>query len=124
MPAFESRRVRIQPLTVTGTSFGAFPARISRTLSARLSIDRELPREGELSSDCSEWRCPQGGGGRNPASGSDSDKWFEIDSNKRSVAADVMRHRAVNGSHGSAFAKHSSKDRDSRGDGTTGVQPR
>jgi hypothetical protein len=39
MPAFESRRVRTQPLTVTPSSFGASPARISRTLNALLSID-------------------------------------------------------------------------------------
>jgi len=39
MPAFESRRVRTQPLTVTGASFGASPARISRTLNALLSIE-------------------------------------------------------------------------------------
>ena len=41
MPAFESRRVRTQPLTVTGASCGAWPARIPRTLKSRLSIDRE-----------------------------------------------------------------------------------
>src|SRR5580704_6001716 len=34
MPAFESRRVRTQPFTVTAESFGAAPARISRTLKA------------------------------------------------------------------------------------------
>src|SRR5262249_60963728 len=39
MPAFESRRVRTQPLTVTGASFGASPTRISRTLNARLSVE-------------------------------------------------------------------------------------
>src|SRR5690242_12283591 len=33
MPALESRRVRTQPFTVTGASFGARPARMSRTLS-------------------------------------------------------------------------------------------
>jgi hypothetical protein len=42
MPAFESRRVRTQPLTVTGASFGASPARISRTLNARLSIESSI----------------------------------------------------------------------------------
>jgi hypothetical protein len=31
---------------------------------------------------------------RRAAAGSASDNYFEIDSNKRSVAADVMRHRA------------------------------
>src|SRR5262249_39271036 len=36
IPAFESRRVRTQPLTVTGVSLGACPARISRTLKAWL----------------------------------------------------------------------------------------
>ena len=36
MPAFESRRVRTQPLTVTGASGGAPPARMSRTLKAAL----------------------------------------------------------------------------------------
>src|SRR5262249_36530951 len=42
MPALESRRVRTQPLTVTGASWGAWPARISRTLNSRFSITREF----------------------------------------------------------------------------------
>ena len=50
MPAFESRRVRTQPLTVTAASFGASPARISRTLKF-LSIDRDLLRRAALSTD-------------------------------------------------------------------------
>src|SRR5262245_47237 len=41
MPAFESRRVRTQPFTVTGASCGAFPARTSRTLHSLLSMGRE-----------------------------------------------------------------------------------
>src|ERR1700674_4835153 len=48
MPAFESRRVRTQPLTVTAASSGASPARIARTLNAVLSIDRALLRQGDL----------------------------------------------------------------------------
>ena len=51
MPAFESRRVRTQPLTVTGASFGAWPARIPRALNSLFSIIRELPRRSGLSSD-------------------------------------------------------------------------
>ena len=39
MPALESRRVRTQPLTVTGVSCGAWPERISCALNSRLSID-------------------------------------------------------------------------------------
>ncbi len=35
MPAFESRRVCTQPLTVTGASFGAWPARIPQTAAGR-----------------------------------------------------------------------------------------
>jgi hypothetical protein len=42
MPAFESRRVRTQPFTVTGASCGALPAKIQRTLNTLSSIDREL----------------------------------------------------------------------------------
>jgi hypothetical protein len=42
MPAFESRRVRTQPLTVTGASCGALPAKILRTLNTLSSIEREL----------------------------------------------------------------------------------
>src|SRR5262245_17339279 len=42
MPAFESRRVRTQPFTVTGPSCGALPAKIQRTLNTLSSIDREL----------------------------------------------------------------------------------
>src|SRR5262249_53001439 len=41
MPALESRRVRTQPLTVTGASFGASPARMLRTLNRLLSIGEE-----------------------------------------------------------------------------------
>jgi hypothetical protein len=41
MPALESRRVRTQPLTVTGASFGASPARMLRTLNRLLSIGGE-----------------------------------------------------------------------------------
>src|SRR5262245_31995132 len=44
MPAFESRRVRTQPLTVTGVSFGASPERISRTLNSGLLMGRGLLR--------------------------------------------------------------------------------
>src|SRR5262245_882621 len=51
MPAFESRRVRTQPLTVTGSSFGAWPAKIPRTLNSFLSIDRELLFVPEQKSD-------------------------------------------------------------------------
>jgi acyl-CoA dehydrogenase-like protein len=40
MPAFESRWVRIQPLTATGASFGASPARIPRMLNSLLPIGR------------------------------------------------------------------------------------
>src|SRR5215469_5280001 len=42
MPAFESRRVRTQPFTVTGASCGALPAKIQRTLKILSSIEREL----------------------------------------------------------------------------------
>src|SRR5262245_26481748 len=42
MPAFESRRVRTQPLTVTGTSLGAWPERISRTLNSDLLMGSSL----------------------------------------------------------------------------------
>src|SRR5262249_36932816 len=42
MPAFESRRVRTQPFTVTGASCGALPAKIQRTLNTLSSIEREL----------------------------------------------------------------------------------
>src|SRR5262245_57656237 len=60
MPAFESRRVRTQPLTVTGPSCGAWPARIARTLNSLLSIDRHLLRQRALSSaDALHWRVPQ-----------------------------------------------------------------
>src|SRR5215467_3247605 len=48
MPALESRRVRTQPLTVTGTSAGARPARISRVLNSRVCIDRELQRQSDF----------------------------------------------------------------------------
>jgi hypothetical protein len=41
MPAFESRRVRTQPLTVTGAFCGACPARTSRTLNSFWCIDRD-----------------------------------------------------------------------------------
>jgi hypothetical protein len=40
MPAFESRRVRTQPLTVIGVSFGASPAKTLRTLNLVLSMPR------------------------------------------------------------------------------------
>ena len=40
MPAFESRRVRTQPLTVIAASFGASPAKILRTLNASLFIEK------------------------------------------------------------------------------------
>src|SRR5262249_20439804 len=40
MPALESRRVRTQPLTVTGAAFGAWPARMARTLSSLLAMAR------------------------------------------------------------------------------------
>jgi hypothetical protein len=55
MPALESRRVRTQPLTVTGASAGASPARIWRTLNARFSIDRKLLGRATLSSDCNQF---------------------------------------------------------------------
>ena len=42
MPAFESRRVRTQPFTVTGASCGALPDKIVRTLNALSSIASEL----------------------------------------------------------------------------------
>ena len=42
MPAFESRRVRTQPFTVTGASCGALPDKIVRTLNTLSSIAREL----------------------------------------------------------------------------------
>jgi hypothetical protein len=42
MPAFESRRVRTQPLTVTGKSGGACPPRTSRTLHSRWFRDAAL----------------------------------------------------------------------------------
>src|SRR5437764_15130747 len=48
MPALESRRVRTQPLTVTLSSCGAWPARMARTLSSVLSIERELRRRHNL----------------------------------------------------------------------------
>jgi hypothetical protein len=51
MPAFESRRVRTQPLTVTGAACGAWPARIRRTVNALLSIARQLLSGTTLSSD-------------------------------------------------------------------------
>src|SRR5262249_20779693 len=41
MPAFESRRVRTQPLTVTAKFCGACPARTSRTLNSFWCIDRD-----------------------------------------------------------------------------------
>ena len=41
MPAFESRRVRTQPLTVIAASFGASPAKILRTLNVLLSMHRD-----------------------------------------------------------------------------------
>jgi hypothetical protein len=41
IPALESRRVRTQPLTVTGESFGASPARMLRTLNPVLSTGEE-----------------------------------------------------------------------------------
>src|SRR5262245_34394956 len=50
MPAFESRRVRTQPLTVTGTSCGAWPARISRPLNSLLSMIESYSDGASLSS--------------------------------------------------------------------------
>ena len=41
MPALESRRVRTQPLTVTGASAGASPARMARTSNAVWVMDRD-----------------------------------------------------------------------------------
>jgi hypothetical protein len=38
MPALESRRVRTQPLTVTGASCGALPSKILRTLDTPAAI--------------------------------------------------------------------------------------
>src|SRR5262245_6826620 len=38
MPAFESRRVRTQPLTVTAASCGALPARTARTSNTLLAM--------------------------------------------------------------------------------------
>jgi hypothetical protein len=45
MPAFESRRVRTQPFTVTGLFSGARPARMSAQVSEaiRYSIRAEEP---------------------------------------------------------------------------------
>src|SRR5467141_3987020 len=54
MPAFESRRVRTQPLTVICVSFGARPARTSRTLSSVFSMCVLLPLAGDSRS--AEWR--------------------------------------------------------------------
>jgi hypothetical protein len=48
MPAFESRRVRTQPLTVTDTSFGALPAKTPSMLKFLLPIDRELLRQSGI----------------------------------------------------------------------------
>src|SRR5262245_32951780 len=51
MPAFESRRVRTQPRTVTGVSAGAFPPRMSSQERASGTqvlveeVDRALPGE-------------------------------------------------------------------------------
>src|SRR5207237_7911878 len=47
MPAFESRRVRTQPLTVICASCGARPARMSRTLSTVFSMCVLLPLAGD-----------------------------------------------------------------------------
>jgi hypothetical protein len=41
MPALESRRVRTQPLTVIGVSFGAAPARMARTSNVESVMRRE-----------------------------------------------------------------------------------
>ena len=41
MPAFESRRVRTQPLDRDAASFGASPAKILRTLNVLLSMYRD-----------------------------------------------------------------------------------
>src|SRR5262245_28425976 len=49
MPAFESRRVRTQPLTVTGASCGACPARMSRTLKSLLLIARAISQSSAAS---------------------------------------------------------------------------
>src|SRR5258707_11935140 len=43
MPVFESRRVRTQPLTLTGVSCGAWPARIASTLNSLSPIDQDYP---------------------------------------------------------------------------------
>src|SRR5262245_47229011 len=47
MPAFESRRVRTQPLTVTGVSLGALPARISRTLNEGFAMRRKFTKAAD-----------------------------------------------------------------------------
>src|SRR5262245_41392407 len=54
MPAFESRRVRTQPLTVTSASFAASPARIARTLNSLLSMERSDRSQVTLSSQDSD----------------------------------------------------------------------
>src|SRR5215467_743088 len=58
MPAFESRRVRTQPRTVTGVSFGASPDRMARTLNSVLSIARELIRRSGVVQMRVSWRGP------------------------------------------------------------------
>src|SRR5438128_946683 len=50
MPALESRRVRTQPLTVTGASCGAWPARISRPLNSFLAMIESYSGRVALSS--------------------------------------------------------------------------
>src|SRR5689334_19819986 len=42
MPAFESRRVRTQPFSVTAASFGAFPARICAQVSVVMDCSGEI----------------------------------------------------------------------------------
>src|SRR5882724_6284538 len=54
MPALESRRVRTQPLTVTGASFGASPAKIPRTFNSLLTMVESYSGRAALSSDPNE----------------------------------------------------------------------
>jgi Mn2+/Fe2+ NRAMP family transporter len=46
MPAFESRRVRTQPLTVIAASFGASPAKMLRTSNVLLFMIKIITSAG------------------------------------------------------------------------------
>src|SRR5215831_12791774 len=104
MPALESRRVRTHPLTVAGVSADASPARISRTLNTRLSIRLRVTQRGRIVQRL------QRRGQRAQAHAESNREIFKIDSNKRSVAVDVVRHPALKQSNGSLFAKRRSED--------------